>query len=420
MGVVYKAQHLKLKRLVALKMILAGSHAGEDERKRFFSEAEAVARLQHPNIVQIYEVGEHDGRPFLALEYVDGASLARRVEENKLLPVRQAAELVEKLARAIHFAHEQKIIHRDLKPANILLTAAGEPKITDFGLAKQLDDDSGRTRTGAVMGTPSYMAPEQAEGKIRDIGPWTDVYALGVVLFELLTGQTPFAGPPAIILFNVMHKEPPSLRGLNSLVPKNLETICLRCLEKDPTHRFSSAEALSADLQRYLRREPIKSRSKRIRSGIWRWCKNHPVMTTFIFSFIFSFSWAIPKALKAYYDTVEAMKVRPSWALGNNQWNLLDHMARSLFPYLIGALLGSLCNASWICSLAWIIAGGKGHARQEKETAEAQAAYAEEKARRAEARARKAEARLKRLEKRVNRAEPERGYRPEDKKPRAD
>jgi serine/threonine-protein kinase len=195
MGVVYKARQVKLNRLVALKMILAGGHASEADLLRFKSEAEAVARLRHANVVQIHEVGESEGRPFFSLEFVDGGSLAARLDGTPW-PPRQAAQLVQTLARAMHAAHQRGIIHRDLKPANVLLAEDGTPKITDFGLAKQMDSQRGQTQTGAVLGTPSYMAPEQAgykpDAQARGVGPAADVYALGAILYELLTGRPPF------------------------------------------------------------------------------------------------------------------------------------------------------------------------------------------------------------------------------------
>src|SRR5262249_2776166 len=196
MGVVYKARQQDLGRVVALKMILAGAHAGVQQRLRFRGEAEAAARLHHPNIVQVYEVGEQDGCPYFSLEYVDGRALNEVLIEG-LLPPSEAAALVEQLARALDYAHRRGVVHRDLKPANVLLTADGTPKITDFGLAKRLDEEQARTRTGDILGTPSYMAPEQADGKTREIGPAADIYALGAVLYEMLTGRPPFEGGSA-------------------------------------------------------------------------------------------------------------------------------------------------------------------------------------------------------------------------------
>jgi serine/threonine-protein kinase len=208
MGVVYQARQVSLKRLVALKMILAGPHAGPAELARFRTEAEAVARLQHPNIVQIHEVGQQAGAPFFSLEFVDGGSLAQKLR-GQPLPGRQAAELVETLARAVHHAHQRGVVHRDLKPANVLLMADGTPKVTDFGLAKRLEGDAGQTQSGAVMGTPSYMAPEQAAGKGKEVGPPADVYALGAILYECLTGRPPFRGETLMAtLQQVLTEEP--------------------------------------------------------------------------------------------------------------------------------------------------------------------------------------------------------------------
>jgi serine/threonine-protein kinase len=217
MGVVYQARHGKLNRVVALKMILAGSHAGAADLARFQTEAEAIARLQHPNIVQVHEVGEHEGKPFFSLEFCAGGSLAQKLNGTPL-PAREAAALLETLARAMQAAHDQHIIHRDLKPANVLLTEAGVPKITDFGLAKKLDE-AGQTHSGAIMGTPSYMAPEQAGGKSGAIGPAADVYALGALLYECLTGRPPFKAATALdTIMQVVSEEPVPPRQLNAKV----------------------------------------------------------------------------------------------------------------------------------------------------------------------------------------------------------
>jgi predicted Ser/Thr protein kinase len=259
MGVVYKARQIGLNRLVALKMILAGEHAGPQEKARFRLEAEAVARLQHPGIVQIYDIGEQEGRPYFSLEFVDGGSLAQQLDGTPL-PVWEAARLTKALARAVHHAHQRGIVHRDLKPANVLLTAEGTPKITDFGLAKLLGTE-GQTQSGAVVGTPSYMAPEQAGGKKKLIGPATDVYALGAILYELLTGRPPFrADTPLDTLLQVMSEEPVPPSRLHDGVPRRLETICLKCLRKDPAQRYANAEALAEDLRRFLAGEPIQAR----------------------------------------------------------------------------------------------------------------------------------------------------------------
>jgi serine/threonine protein kinase/WD40 repeat protein len=280
MGIVYKAEHLALKRHVALKMILAGEKADSKDLDRFRMEAEAVARLQHPNIVQIFEIGEHEGCPFFCLELVDGESLAQKLK-GEPLPAKEAANLVQTLARAMHAAHGRKIVHRDLKPANVLLTPDGVPKITDFGLAKRLDADSRHTRTGAIMGTPSYMAPEQAAGKIRAIGPTTAVYALGAILYEALTGRPPFqAATPLDTVLQVMEREPVSPRRLRPELSRDLETICLRCLQKEQGSRYPSAEALAADLQAFLEGRPIQSRPVTAAGRLGRWCRRNPVLSS--------------------------------------------------------------------------------------------------------------------------------------------
>jgi WD40 repeat protein/tRNA A-37 threonylcarbamoyl transferase component Bud32 len=282
MGVVYKARHLKLNRIVALKMILAGGHASPDDLARFHREAKAVARLQHPNIVQVYEVGTQEDRPFFSLEYVPGGSLADRLD-GKPWPAAQAAALLHALARAMYAAHKQDIVHRDLKPANVLLTAAGEPKITDFGLAKRLDGaETVRTQTGAVMGTPSYMAPEQAGGK-GDIGPAADVYALGAILYELLTGKPPFeAATPLDTILQVLADDPVPPRRLRPKVNRDLETICLKCLEKEPEQRYPSVAALANELRRFRRGEPIRARKAGARERLVKWARRRPAVAALV------------------------------------------------------------------------------------------------------------------------------------------
>jgi serine/threonine protein kinase len=261
MGAVYRARQVSLNRPVALKVIRAGAQARPEDLMRFRAEAEAVARLRHPNIVQIYEIGEHEGRPYLALELVDGGSLAQRLGGTPL-PPRQAADLLTQLAEAVHAAHQARVVHRDLKPANVLLSGGGVPKMTDFGLAKLLDADTGQTRSGAILGTPSYMAPEQATGRNKDVGPATDIYALGAILYETLTGRPPFTGATVLdTLEQVRSQEPVPPRYLQPKVPRDLETICLKCLRKDPGRRYGSARELAEDLRRFERGEPIHARS---------------------------------------------------------------------------------------------------------------------------------------------------------------
>jgi WD40 repeat protein/tRNA A-37 threonylcarbamoyl transferase component Bud32 len=276
MGVVYRARHRRLNRPCALKMILAGAHANAEATARFRAEAEVVARLQHPNVVQIHHVDETGGLPFFELEYVDGGSLDRRLDGTPW-PARRAAELVETLARAVAEAHRLGIIHRDLKPANVLLAADGTPKITDFGLAKSLESNSGLTRTDSIMGSPGYMAPEQAEGKAREVGPLADVYALGAILYELLTGRPPFRGTTVLeTLEQVRTAEPVPPSRLVPGLPRDIVTIALKCLQKEPAKRYESAAALADDLRRFLDGRAIVARPVGPLELAWRWCRRHP------------------------------------------------------------------------------------------------------------------------------------------------
>lgn len=261
MGVVYKARQISLDRIVAIKMILPGPCAQEDEIARFRLEAEATARLRHPNIVTVHEVGCIKGQPYYTMDFIDGPSLSQRVAAGPL-PGRLAARLMMTVARALNHAHTHGIIHRDVKPSNILLDAEEEPHVTDFGLAKRLGGDSCHTRTGAVMGTPSYMSPEQADGKTKELGPPCDIYGIGAVLYELITGRPPFrSDTPVDTIMHVLEREPAPPRLLNPKIDRDLETICLKCLEKNSKQRYVSADALAADLNRYINGESISARS---------------------------------------------------------------------------------------------------------------------------------------------------------------
>ncbi len=283
MGVVYKARDKKLNRLVALKMILSGAHASPETLMRFKIEAEAVAKLQHPNIVQIFDIGERDGHPFFSLEYLDGGCLHNKLDGAPQQP-KHAAAVIETLSRAIHYAHQRGIVHRDMKPANVLLAGDGTLKITDFGLAKQIDtEDSGQTGTEAILGTPTYMAPEQAAGMTREVGPAADIYALGAMLYEMLTGRPPFRGKTIMdTLQQVQFVEPVQPRRLQPNAPLDLQTICLKCLNKEPEKRYVSAEALADDLRAYLDNRPIKARPTPFVERVYKWMRRQPMQAALV------------------------------------------------------------------------------------------------------------------------------------------
>jgi len=277
-AVVYLARQTGLNRFAALKVLFAGALATGPDRERMRREADAVSRLRHPNVVQIYEVGDHDGCLYLSLEYVSGGSLDRRLADRPLPPA-EAARLVEELAGAVQAAHDAGIIHRDLKPANILLDPDGTPKVTDFGLAKQRDETHRLTVTGTIAGTPSYMAPEQVLAEPERIGPATDVYGLGGILYECLTGRPPFAAPTTLeTMRQVAYDEVVSVRRLQAGVPRDLETICLKCLEKDLAKRYATAQELADDLARFRAGEPILARPVGVPERAWRWARRHPVV----------------------------------------------------------------------------------------------------------------------------------------------
>jgi serine/threonine protein kinase len=311
MGVIYKARQLQPRRLVALKMILAGEHASSEALVRFRREAEAVARLAHPHIVPIHEVGEHHGRPYLVLEYVEGGSLSQKLADGPL-PPRQAAVLLAQLADVVHFAHGKGVIHRDLKPANILLVPSegadslGIPKIADFGLAKQLEGVMSiagagpRTQSGAILGTPGYMAPEQAGGKRGPIGPAADVHALGAILYECLTGRPPFQAETTIdTILQALDAEPTPPRQLRADCPRDLETICLKCLEKDPHQRYATAGALADDLRRWRRDEPIAGQPPGSVDRLRRWLRRRRELTYLTIGILVTLGLAIGLLISA-------------------------------------------------------------------------------------------------------------------------
>lgn len=326
MGVVYLARQAALKRDVALKLIRAGADAEADQLERFRVEAEAVAKLHHANIVQIFEIGAVDGMPFCALEYLPGGNLADKLKSGRL-PANDAAALLECLARAVHHAHQKGIVHRDLKPANILLTEDGSPKITDFGLAKRLEEENSHlTRTGAVMGTPAYMAPEQAAGRTAEIGPAADLYALGAILYEALTGRPPFTAESAVALLQAVQTAevgPPS--KLASGVPHDLETICLKCLEKEPARRYASALGLAQDLERFRAGEPILARREGLVRKVWRKLRKRAIPIAAALLVLVAGAIAIQMSLRAGNTQELANANRElDTALDAGDWNAAD------------------------------------------------------------------------------------------------
>jgi eukaryotic-like serine/threonine-protein kinase len=281
MGIVYRARQISLDRLVAVKMILRGTLASPDDLARFRAEAEAAARLDHPNIVPVYEVGEIEGQPYFSMKFVAGTTLARRLAEGPLMP-REAAAIMLPVARAIQFAHRQGLLHRDLKPSNILIDEDGQPHITDFGLAKRITDNTGLTHTGAILGTPSYMAPEQVGGNRGEIGPTSDVYSLGSILYQMLTGRPPFqAASPVDTLLMVLEQDPVPPRMLNAKADRDLEMIALKCLQKPPDLRYPTADALAHDLTAYLTGDPVSARSggfMQVMSRLFRETHHAPIL----------------------------------------------------------------------------------------------------------------------------------------------
>lgn len=285
MGVVWKARQKPLNRIVALKVMLSGQFAQPQFVQRFRAEAEAIAQLQHPNIVAIHEVGEHEGQPYFTMDFVEGRTLAELVHDGPL-PAQRAVTYLKAIAEAVQYAHQHGILHRDLKPSNVLIDGTDQPRITDFGLAKRLTSDFGPrtpdlTLTGQVLGTPNYLSPEQAAGRHAEVGRASDGYALGAMLYHLLTGRPPFhADSLTTLLREVIDTEPVSPRLLNASVPRDLETICLKCLEKEPSRRYASAQLLADELGRFLRGEPILARPVSRSEKVWRWCRRKPALAS--------------------------------------------------------------------------------------------------------------------------------------------
>ena len=343
MGVVYKARQSSLNRLVALKMILTGQLASEAEVRRFHTEAEAAAQLDHPNIVAIYEVGAHEGQHYFSMQYIEGRSLAQLAGEGPwgAGSGKEAARLVARVARAVQYAHERGILHRDLKPANILMDAEGEPHVSDFGLARRIGADSSLTMEGAVLGTPSFMAPEQAAGKTKALGAAADIYSLGAILYFLLTGRPPFAAAsPLDTLVQVVEGEVIVPRVINSRVARDLERICLRCLEKAPERRYPMASHLAEDLERFVRDEPVQARPPGLRPFLVHWMRRQPALVSRLVGL--GLSMAIAQVTFHYHPTVSLayhtgiMSVLGIWALLSVvcQWGLEKERWSMLVPFL--------------------------------------------------------------------------------------
>jgi tRNA A-37 threonylcarbamoyl transferase component Bud32 len=328
MGVVFKARQKSLNRIVAVKMILGGQLATEADVKRFRTEAEAAANLKHPNIVAIHETGEHEGKHYFSMDFVEGRNLAQALKDGPL-PAHQAAALLKTLAEAVHYAHQRGTLHRDLKPQNVLLDAEGRPHITDFGLAKQMTAQSDLTQEGSVMGSPSYMPPEQATGRQAEVGPASDVYSPGAILYQMLTGKAPFVGATMVeTLRQVIEKEAAAPSKLNDKVPSDLETICLKCLEKKPERRYASARALTEELNRFLNHEPILAKPASVARKAWVWLIKHPWVITGIFSAVliglvglaFGLGEEVARLRWKLAHPKEAMPFRPGEFFSDPMW----------------------------------------------------------------------------------------------------
>jgi serine/threonine protein kinase len=354
MGIVWKARQNSLNRIVAVKTIRAGALAGPEEVQRFLREAESAANLQHPNIVAIHEVGEHGGQYYYAMDFVDGRDLGTLVQ-NGPLPPQRAARYVKIIADAIHFAHQRGTLHRDLKPLNVLIDAADEPRITDFGLAKRSTDDSRLTQPGVVMGSPSYMPPEQASGRHDQIGPASDVYSLGAILYELLAARPPFQGPTALATMRLaLEFEPVGPRRVNRDIPPDLETICLKCLEKSPGNRYSSAQALAEDLGRFQRGQPVVARPASFMRKTISWVGRHPGLlaaTTalIILGLIFGGVYLIEENafLSARQNNSQLQRTPGPLNETLAMWDALNAVAWAVGTWTILCVIGRARQLSW-------------------------------------------------------------------------
>ena len=358
MGVVYKARQTKLNRLVALKMILAGQFASEAEVKRFRAEAEAAANLNHPNIVGIYEVGLHERQHYFSMQYIEGRTLAQTEAEGskRIGAGKEAARLMGKVARAVQYAHERGILHRDLKPANILIDADGEPHVSDFGVARRIGADSSLTAEGAVLGTPSFMAPEQAAGRTKELSAAADIYSLGAILYFLLTGRPPFvAASPLDTLVQVLEGEVIVPRVINPRVARDLEQICLRCLERSPERRYAAAATLAEDLERFVRDEPVQARPPGLRPLLLHWMRHQPALVSRLLGL--GICVVVAQVTFHYHPTVllaqhaRIVSALVIWALLSAicQWGLEQERGRKLAPF-IWVAVDSMCltAALWL------------------------------------------------------------------------
>jgi len=383
MGVVYKARHRKLNRLTAIKMILGGRFSSSDEMQRFHMEAEAAARLDHPSIVPVYEIGEQDGQPFFAMKYIDGGSLADQMERLQADP-RLAAQMLSTVARAVHHAHQRGILHRDLKPANVLIDDGDQPLITDLGLAKSTAGDSQLTKTGAVLGTPAYMSPEQATGE-QAVTTATDIYALGAILYELLTGRPPHTGATAIeTVMSVRNDTPVSPRKRNLAIDVDLELICLKCLERDPEQRYGSAAALAGDLDNWLSGAPISVAPPSMAAVAARWVRHNrrlvyagfalllgmaftiPLLAGFFNNVVFDVRRHFPKAERPWFFALEGL---PDWVAGASflvlallvwpsigLWNaIVTRPVTTSRAMLFGVLTSTLCSGLVAAAFGWAV-----------------------------------------------------------------
>ena len=347
MGIVYKARQRNLNRTVALKMLLPGRVTTDIGRTRFQAEAAAIAELDHPNIVPIYEVGEHSGRPFFSMKLIDGGTLSDLLGNNPRPSLRQLVAILAKVCRAVHFAHQRGILHRDLKPGNVLIDAAGEPFVADFGLAKRLGADEGVTVTGVILGTPAYMAPEQAGGTAHGITTLADVYALGAILYECLTGNPPFQTRELhLLLAQIRNEEPVPPSRLAIHTPRDLETICLKCLTKDPSQRYTSAAELADDLDRWLRGEPIQARAPGLVSRFVLWMRNNSRAAVWVV--LIGLAWGLfgpqlPVAISAYTTLMQ------------NAANSMAHFPSVPTPWLLRVDWSFLPDLFWVALFVAIV-----------------------------------------------------------------